>query len=509
MYPRPLLRQTLGLVGLTVAATSLVAAPPVASANPGATELVISEVYGGGGNSGATYTHDFIELYNPTAAPISLTGHTVDYFSASGGSGGSTTLSGTVPAKGHYPVQQAMGAGGTTPLPTPDAMGNPAMSGSNGAVALKNAGTTVDPVGYGTATLREGTAAPALTNTTAATRNATRTDTDNNAADFTTAAPAPAELRHPAGRPAGPGRRRQDHRGDPGHRRRQPAGQPAGLHDGRGHGRLPRPVASTASTSRRADRTQRRAPRTDSSSSSRVSRPASRSVTRSRSRAPSRSSVASPRSTRPRSRRSRRYPPPYPTRSCPARRARCPAPAAPPRLRSTHSGRSTRGGVRADRPDDGDGRLRLRRGVEQLLRRDRHRGRIDHPARDPDRGGRRAGHRRNRRADRLQRCPPRRPRRRVVVELLEHQQHRRCPGPAAAVADGRPHGPCGDAGHLRPAGRPRLPLRLEAAAAAPGRRRPDRAGDLRAGPTGSACGGGRRPEAGHVQRAELLHHPRQ
>lgn len=191
MSPRPVLRQALGLVGLAVAATSLVATPVTATANPGGTALVISEVYGGGGNSGATYTHDFIELYNPTSAPISLTGHTVEYFSASGGSGGSTPLTGSVPANGHYLVQEAMGAGGTTALPAPDASGSLAMSGSNGSVALKNNGTTLDLVGYGTATLREGAAAPALSSTTAATRNAERTDTDNNAADFTAAAPAP------------------------------------------------------------------------------------------------------------------------------------------------------------------------------------------------------------------------------------------------------------------------------------------------------------------------------
>ena len=40
----------------------IAAAPPT----PAGTGLVISEVYGGGGNAGATYTHDFIELYNPT-----------------------------------------------------------------------------------------------------------------------------------------------------------------------------------------------------------------------------------------------------------------------------------------------------------------------------------------------------------------------------------------------------------------------------------------------------------
>src|SRR5205085_7038693 len=31
-----------------------------------ATHLAISQVYGGGGNSGATYKNDFIEIFNPT-----------------------------------------------------------------------------------------------------------------------------------------------------------------------------------------------------------------------------------------------------------------------------------------------------------------------------------------------------------------------------------------------------------------------------------------------------------
>ena len=46
---------------------------------PAGTGLVISEVYGGGGNSGATYTNDFIELYNPTASAVPLDGYTVQY----------------------------------------------------------------------------------------------------------------------------------------------------------------------------------------------------------------------------------------------------------------------------------------------------------------------------------------------------------------------------------------------------------------------------------------------
>ena len=54
--------------GLALLAAGLT--PIAASANPAGTGLVISEVYGGGGNGGATYTHDFIELYNPTASAI-------------------------------------------------------------------------------------------------------------------------------------------------------------------------------------------------------------------------------------------------------------------------------------------------------------------------------------------------------------------------------------------------------------------------------------------------------
>ncbi len=64
-----------GVAGLALTGTGLaVATAPGAVANPAGTGLVISEVYGGGGNSGATYTHDFIELYNPTRRRSRWTG---------------------------------------------------------------------------------------------------------------------------------------------------------------------------------------------------------------------------------------------------------------------------------------------------------------------------------------------------------------------------------------------------------------------------------------------------
>lgn len=195
-------RAALGL-GLAVAAAGLAAVP--ATANPAGTGLVISEVYGGGGNSGATYTHDFIELHNPTDEPISVDGMSVQYRSSSGGLGGVTPLSGSVPAGGHYLVQQAQGNGGTTPLPEPDATGTLAMSGTNGIVVLAEgtgalsvpagdaagADGVIDLVGFGTASSYETAAAPGLSNTTAASRDADGGDTDDNSADLAKGEPAP------------------------------------------------------------------------------------------------------------------------------------------------------------------------------------------------------------------------------------------------------------------------------------------------------------------------------
>ncbi|MBA2297073.1 MAG: lamin tail domain-containing protein [Actinobacteria bacterium] len=177
--------------------------------------VVISQVYGGGGNSGATLRNDFIELFNSGSSSVSIAGWTVQYASSAGASWQTTPVAGSLAPGQHYLVQEAAGAGGTTNLPTPDATGSIAMSGTAGKVALvKNAtaltcGATpgsclpsdsiADFVGYGTATDFEGSAATvALTNTTAALRAAGGcTDTDQNGADFSTGAPAPRNTASP------------------------------------------------------------------------------------------------------------------------------------------------------------------------------------------------------------------------------------------------------------------------------------------------------------------------
>ncbi len=163
--------------------------------------VVISQVYGGGGNSGATLTHDFIELFNAGGAPVNITGWSVQYASSSGTTWQVTPLSGIIQPGHYYLVQEAAGGGGTVPLPTPDATGAIAMSGTNGKVALVNTTTalsgtcpagTLDVVGYGSANCSETAATPVLTNSTAAIRNNNGcTDTNNNSADFTVAAPTP------------------------------------------------------------------------------------------------------------------------------------------------------------------------------------------------------------------------------------------------------------------------------------------------------------------------------
>src|SRR5687767_4945362 len=102
-------------------------------------QVVVNEVYGGGGNSGATYKNDFIELYNNSSSPVSLDGWSVQYNSAAGTSTWQrTNLSGTIPANGYFLVQELAGAGGTADLPSPNVVGTIPMAGTSGKVALVN-----------------------------------------------------------------------------------------------------------------------------------------------------------------------------------------------------------------------------------------------------------------------------------------------------------------------------------------------------------------------------------
>src|SRR2546427_5062110 len=86
-------------------------------------DIVISQVYGGGGNSGAPLKNDFIELFNRGSAAVTVSGWSVQYGAATGSTWQVTNLSGVIQPGQHYLVQEAQGAGDTTNLPTPDAVG--------------------------------------------------------------------------------------------------------------------------------------------------------------------------------------------------------------------------------------------------------------------------------------------------------------------------------------------------------------------------------------------------
>jgi hypothetical protein len=175
-------------------------------------DVVISQIYGGGGNSGAPFTNDYVELFNRGASPVAIDGWSVQYASASGTSWAKANLAGTVPAGGYYLVQLSAGSGAGVSLPTPDATGPMNMSGTSGTVALVTSqtllacgGTTAclpnasihDFVGYGTAVQFEGSgAAPTLSNTTAGFRaGGGCVDSNVNATDFAPASPAPRTSR--------------------------------------------------------------------------------------------------------------------------------------------------------------------------------------------------------------------------------------------------------------------------------------------------------------------------
>ena len=178
-------------------------------------QIVINEVYGGGGNSGATLKNDFVELINRGTTTITLTDATLQYASSAGTFNQYHPLPSITLLPGQtYLVQEAAGTTGTVDLaadfvaPPPtnfNGSNSPttpgfAMAGANGKVALVSnavqiAGPTdanvLDFVGYGTASQFEGAgAAPAASNTASVSRT-NGVDTNNNAADFTAGTPSP------------------------------------------------------------------------------------------------------------------------------------------------------------------------------------------------------------------------------------------------------------------------------------------------------------------------------
>jgi hypothetical protein len=166
--------------------------------------VLISQVYGAGGNTGALLNADYVELYNRSDAAVNLSGWSVQYASASGTSWQAASLSGTLAAKKYYLVKLAGGSTGGA-LPTADATGTLNLSGTQGKVALRNTTTTFTGstpigqtglqsfVGYGSANAYEGSGtAPAPSTTTSIFRaGGGSTSTGDNKTDFSAGSPNP------------------------------------------------------------------------------------------------------------------------------------------------------------------------------------------------------------------------------------------------------------------------------------------------------------------------------
>ena len=171
--------------------------------------IVISQVYPGGGNGSATYTNDFVQLYNRGSESVDITGWALQY-AAAGGTGDWSSrqpLGGTIDPGKYYLVAMGSNGGGVSALPPANVTSQINMGQSAGKVALTDNGDlltgpsgcptsthVMDLVGYGTtADCWEGTGpaqvAAALTSTALFRQGNGFIDTNDNRADFVVAGP--------------------------------------------------------------------------------------------------------------------------------------------------------------------------------------------------------------------------------------------------------------------------------------------------------------------------------
>ena len=207
----------------TVPADAALKAAPAAplAAAPAPANVIINEAYVNGGSANATYKNKFVELYNPTAADINLTGWSLQYRSATGAVAptGVTTLSGTIKANDYYLVKGNSNGDTGLELPATDTDSSGfSFAGGGGTLILSDqaaklpanlatgslTGTAgvVDLLGYGTSNTFE-TAVSSAASVTNSLNRSNFADTDNNSADFTTAAPTPTGTKG-AGEPPAP-----------------------------------------------------------------------------------------------------------------------------------------------------------------------------------------------------------------------------------------------------------------------------------------------------------------
>ncbi len=175
--------------------------------------VVISQVYGAGGNAGAVIHADYVELFNRSAGSVALNGYSLQYTSADGNSWGSqiVNLPGVALQPGQYFLVQIGSAGASgAALPSPDfvdtSFGMGAAAGkillSSSAASLTGENCPSSPAVIDLAPYGAGTTcaprAPAPSTTQAIFRaGAGCVWTGNPSTDFSAAAPRPRNTASP------------------------------------------------------------------------------------------------------------------------------------------------------------------------------------------------------------------------------------------------------------------------------------------------------------------------
>jgi len=179
--------------------------------------LVITQVYGGGGNTGATYSNDFIEIFNrgSTTVDFAVTPYSVQYAAATSNfSTNKTNINSGILLPGQYfLIQQGSGGAVGAALPAADASGTINLAAAAGKVALVSGTTALtgsacplgvtiaDFLGYGSIANCFETAPISVSGTNSNARSVIRTvscaDTNNNSADFSNPRPRQSRATRP------------------------------------------------------------------------------------------------------------------------------------------------------------------------------------------------------------------------------------------------------------------------------------------------------------------------
>ena len=176
---------------------------------PAANNVVISQVYAGGGSWWSDYSNDYVELYNSENTPVSLGGWSLQLTDGTRTKWVVVPLKGTIPAKGFYLIALA-GGRYAYDLPAADALGKFNLSPKHGKIALMKTtsrlgvssavglANTADFIGYGMADAWEGSYPALAPERWYALFRLDGSDTNDNYWDFDWDYPAPRNSKSPA-----------------------------------------------------------------------------------------------------------------------------------------------------------------------------------------------------------------------------------------------------------------------------------------------------------------------